>query len=78
MHWLKEHARKHGKKYLLFTLVLIIAWIILPTGTPEDLITTFVFIKLFGLATYAVIALVTLILVLLILPKSWRKKVFLG
>ncbi len=78
MHWLRNHARKHGKKYLLFTLVLIIAWIVLPTGTPEDIVTTLVFIKLFGIATYAIMCLITLILVLLLLPKPWRKKVFLS
>jgi len=65
--------RKHA---LLFLAILALAWIVLPTGTPEDLITTFVFIKLLGIWGYAVLALVTLLLVLLVLPKSYRKRLW--
>ena len=71
-----KRVKRHGKHALLFLAVLVLAWVILPTGTPEDLVTTFVFIKLLGIWGYAVLALITLLLVLLVLPKSYRRRLF--
>ncbi len=68
--------KRHGRHALLFLVILVIAWVVLPTGTPEDLITTLVFIKLLGIWGYAVLALITLLLVLIVLPKSYRRRVF--
>ena len=68
--------RRHGKHALLFLAALVIAWIVLPTGTPEDLVTTFIFIKLLGLWGYAALALLTLLLVFLVLPKSYRRRLW--
>jgi len=73
---LLPHIKRHGKHALLFIIILIIAWIVLPTGTPEDLITTFVFIKVLGLVGYAVLALIVLLLVWFVLPKSYRRRIF--
>ena len=46
-------------------IALLIAFIILPTGTPEDIVTTYLFIKLFGLSAYLWMALIALLLLLL-------------
>ena len=63
------------KKRWVIALV-ILALIILPTGTPEDLVTTFVFLEVLGPFNYLILALITLILVLALLPKRYRRKVF--
>jgi hypothetical protein len=63
-------------RHLLYLAVFIIAFIILPTGTPEDLVTTVLFIKVFGILPYLLMALITLLLVILILPKRYRKRLF--
>ena len=70
----KRRSRK--TKALLVTLVIILALIILPTGTPEDLVTTLVFIQLLGWKLYLIMAIITLILLLLIVDKRHLKKVF--
>ena len=41
------------KHHLLAAILFLIAFIILPTGTPEDAFTTVLFIKVFGLKAYA-------------------------
>ena len=47
--------RRHRRR-LLYLIVFLIAFIILPTGTPEDLFTTYIIIKLGGLKLYVVLA----------------------
>jgi len=74
-------VRKRGRggrklKALLVTLVVLLALIVLPTGTPEDLVTTVLFIQVLGWKTYLLIALITLLLILLILPRKKIRKVF--
>ena len=54
--------------------MLALALIVLPTGTPEDLFTTFVFIEVLGVWGYLLLALIVLLLVLLLLPKRYRRK----
>ena len=68
--------KRHGKHALLFLAILVIAFIVLPTGTPEDLFTTVLFIYFFGWKVYLLMVLVVLLLVLLVLPKQYRKKLF--
>jgi len=62
-----------GKKWL-FIALLALALIVLPTGTPEDLFTTIIFIEVLGIWSYLLLALVVLLLVLLILPKRYRRR----
>ena len=62
------------KKKWLFIALLALALIVLPTGTPEDLFTTFVFIEMLGVWGYLLLALVVLLLVLLLLPKRYRRR----
>jgi len=62
------------KKKWLFIALLALALIVLPTGTPEDLFTTFVFIEVLGVWGYLLLALVVLLLVLLLLPKRYRRR----
>ena len=47
--------RRHRRR-LLYLIVFLIAFIILPTGTPEDLFTTVLIIRLGGLKLYIVLA----------------------
>ncbi len=47
------------------SIVIIIAWIILPTATPEDLITTLPIISIFGLKIYSYFAIASIIVVIL-------------
>jgi len=62
------------KKKWLFITLLALALIVLPTGTPEDLFTTLVFIEVLGVWGYLLLALVVLLLVLLLLPKRYRRR----
>ena len=68
-HRLKAH-------HLLILIVFIIAFIILPTGTPEDLFTTVLFIYFFGWKAYLLMVLAVILLVLIALPKKYRKKLY--
>ena len=58
--------RRGGRKLkaLLVTLVVLLALIVLPTGTPEDLFTTILFMHVLGWKTYILLALITLLLFL--------------
>lgn len=47
--------------------VLIIAWIILPTGTPEDLVTTVPLLGAVGWKKFLIIAFITLALLAIVL-----------
>lgn len=60
---------KLTRKHLAIAVVLIILWIVLPTGTPEDAITTILFIKLFGLQGYMIMLWITLLVCGIILSK---------
>ena len=63
-------------RHVLYVALLAAALIILPTGTPEDLVTTVLFIEFFGLVPYLILALLVLLLMLLLLPKRYRRKLF--
>ena len=63
-----------GKWWVLALIAL--ALIVLPTGTPEDLFTTVLFIEVLGWKGYLLLALATLILVFALLPKRYRRKIF--
>ena len=52
--------RRH-KRHLLYLIVFIIAFIILPTGTPEDIFTTYIIIRLGGLRLYVLLAVLSYI-----------------
>jgi hypothetical protein len=62
-------------KKWLYILIIGLALIVLPTFTPEDLVTTVVLIKFLGITGYIMLALAVLLLVLIALPKRYRKKV---
>jgi len=62
------------KKKWFFIALLVLALVVLPTGTPEDLFTTLVFIEVLGVWGYLLLALVVLLLVLLLLPKHYRRR----
>ena len=68
-HKLKAH-------HLLILIVFIIAFIILPTGTPEDLFTTVLFIYFFGWKAYLLMVLAVILLALIVLPKRYRRKLY--
>jgi len=59
--------RRH-KRHLLYLIVFIIAFIILPTGTPEDIFTTYIIIRLGGLRLYVLLA------VLSYLALQWARR----
>ena len=63
-------------KHFIYLLIFVIAFIILPTGTPEDLFTTVLFIYFFGWKAYLLMALVVILLVLIALPKKYRRKLY--
>jgi len=63
-------------RHVLYVALVAAALIVLPTGTPEDLVTTALFIEFLGLVPYLILALLVLILVLLLLPKRYRRKLF--
>ena len=50
------------KKHLVYLLIAIILWIVLPTGTPEDAVTTLLFIKMFGFQNYLLMIFFTLLI----------------
>ncbi len=50
--------RRH-RRHLLYLIIFLIAFIILPTGTPEDLFTTVIIIKLGGLRLYVLLAILS-------------------
>ncbi len=52
------------KKHLIATLAIIFAFIVLPTGTPEDIPTTFLIIWLGGLRLYLILAAFSIILLM--------------
>lgn len=58
-----------AKKYLLIPLV-ILAWIVLPTGTPEDLVTTIPLISYIGFTNYVLLC--CAILFLLYVTGVWQ------
>ena len=64
--------RRNRKKWFFIALI-ILALIVLPTGTPEDFITTFIFIWVLGIWGYLLLALAVLLLILL-LPKRYRRR----
>ena len=49
------------KKHWPLLLAFVIAWIVFPTGTPEDAVTTLLFIKLFGVKAYFALCGLTLL-----------------
>jgi len=49
-------------KHILITLLIIIAIIWLPTGTPEDIPTTFFLIKVIGIQLWILISLVIILI----------------
>ncbi len=59
--------RLAGTKSLLGALLIVIALIVLPTGTPEDGITSFVLVKYLGLDNF-----IRLCLVMLLLLVYWK------
>ena len=64
-----------GRKWVALAL-LALALIVLPTGTPEDLVTTVVLIDLLGWSGYMWLAIATLVAVVLLLPDKYFKRVF--
>ena len=61
---------RHKRKLLILSLIAV-AFIILPTGTPEDLVTTVLFIKLFGVRSYLAMAIVGLLCLAVALKLGW-------
>jgi len=61
-----------NKKWF-FVLLVIVALLVLPTG-PEDLITIPLLIAYLGLWGYLLLALMVLLLVILALPKRYRRR----
>jgi len=57
-------SRKTWEKKWLIPIIVLLALIVLPTGTPEDLFTTVVIIQTIGVAGYAMLALIVLLLYL--------------
>lgn len=54
------------RKHWLVVLVTLAALIILPTGTPEDIPTTWVIIGLIGFKAYLLLALIVLVIYLIV------------
>ena len=54
------------RKHWLVVLVTLAALIILPTGTPEDIPTTWVIIGLIGFKAYLLLALIVLVIYLVV------------
>ena len=52
---------RFDRRHLLIAIALIVVWIVLPTGTPEDIVTTLLFIKLFGYKAYLLMCGATLL-----------------
>ena len=52
---------RFDRRHIWIAIALIVAWIVLPTGTPEDLVTTLLFIKLFGFQAYLLMCGATLL-----------------
>lgn len=52
---------KVSKKHLAYLIIAAILWIVLPTGTPEDAVTTLLFIKIFGFQDYLLMIFFTLL-----------------
>jgi len=57
-------GHKLTRKHLIATLAIIFAFIVLPTGTPEDIPTTFLIIWLGGWRLYMVLAAFSIILLM--------------
>lgn len=64
-----------GRRWL-YVLVLIVALVVLPTLTPEDFFTTAVLVAVLGFWGYLLLALLVLLLVFLVLPRRYRRKLF--
>ena len=64
-----------GRKWI-YLVLFALALIVLPTGTPEDLVTTVLFIEVFGLVPSLIVALVILLLIALLLPRRYWRKLF--
>jgi len=62
------------KKKWIYVFILVLALIVLPTFTPEDIFTTFILVSVLGIGGYLLLALVVLLLVLLLLPKRYRRR----
>ena len=54
------------RKHWLIVLVTLAALIVLPTGTPEDIPTTWVIIGLIGFKAYLLLALIVLVIYLIV------------
>ena len=54
------------RKHWLVVLVTLAALIVLPTGTPEDIPTTWVIIGLIGFKAYLLLALIVLVIYLIV------------
>ena len=55
---------KIKRHHILLSIAIIIALVILPTGTPEDIPTTFLILKIFGWKGYVLLALFSLLLLI--------------
>ena len=62
------------KRKWIYVFILVLALIVLPTLTPEDVFTTFILVSVLGIGGYLLLALIVLLLVLLLLPKRYRKR----
>ena len=54
------------RKHWLIILVTLLALIVLPTGTPEDIPTTWLIIGLVGFKAYVLLAIIVLIVYLIV------------
>ena len=68
--------KKRRKSSLIFWLLVILALIVLPTGTPEDLVTSVPLIMILGFEGYLLLCLIVLILIILFLPKKYMKRIW--
>lgn len=65
---------KNKKLPILIGLFLILVIIVLPTGTPEDFITTVPIIGIFGWKIYVIVALILVIGLLIIMSNLKENK----